>query len=147
MNGDFVPGTDGIVDGHHCPTCGQKVKLYPRHLYHVPARMLIAMYNTDPYGWIYIPKLYKAIEIGGGDTTKPRYWRMMQPQPGERNDGSTRTGMWRLTARGRRWVTGRSCVRYTALIYNDTLWDFAGPWWSIWQALGKGFDYNELMYG
>ena len=146
MSDGYVPTTH-IRQGEHCPTCHQKVLLSNRYLYDTPARLLIAMYRTDPHDWIYVPDLYRKFEIGGGDTVKPRHWKMIEPMPGERNDGSNRNGYWRLRARGRNWVRGKILVPRIALVYNNTCFGYKGGWWHITQALGEHFDYHALMNG
>ena len=141
----YVPTTQ-IHDGDNCPTCHQLVKLYPRTLGDRSARLMIAMYRTDPFEYMYVPALYRKIEVGGGDTVKCAHWKLIEQQPGERPDGSKRNGYWRLTKSGRQFVQGRLWVRQKALIYNNTCFGFKGKLWHITDALGHKFNYWELMH-
>ena len=142
----FVPGTP-VRNGERCPTCRQRVQLYRRTLYHVPARMLIVIYNIDPYEYVYIPPLCLTYKLPGGDATMGHHWRLLEAQPGERPDGSNRVGWWRLNEDGRGFVTNQIDVEKYAFVYNQECLALGGPAWSIRDALGTRFNYEELMAG
>lgn len=140
----IVPTTD-LEQDSHCPRCHQKVHLYHRNLYFAPARIMIMMYNIDRHDYVYVPPLYGEYKLPGGDSTMGHWWGLIEAQPGERNDGSNRVGWWRLTHKGRQFVTGRLFVRRVALVYNSQCHGYEGPWWHIINALGDDFNYRELM--
>jgi hypothetical protein len=143
----IVPTTQ-LPQDTFCPRCHQLVHLYDRSIYDVPARMLIQMYRKDPFGYMDVPKIYNSIvgqQRGGGDNVKPHLWGLIEKQPGVRDDGSSRTGMWRLTREGRLFVLGRLFIPKYAMVYNGECHYLTGPLWHIYQALGKNFNYRELM--
>jgi hypothetical protein len=69
--------------------------------------------------------------------------------PGERDDGSKRVGWWRVTERGEEWVMNRVSVPARARVYDSRLLnlDATEGYVTIIDALGKNFDYRELMDG
>lgn len=135
------------VEGVECPCCEQLVKEYTRALPAIAARVMIRMYREGREGrdWVNIPEM--ALRGGTGDGTKGQHWGLIEPQPGERDDGSRRTGWWRLTDLGRAFVTRAITVPKYAHIYNGETVSFSGPAFSIDQALGEKFNYTVLMEG
>jgi hypothetical protein len=107
--------------------------------------MLIVLYRLDPYGYVYVPLLCHTYKLPGGDATLAHHWGLISAQPGERDDGSDRVGWWRLTNNGRNFVLGRLFIRRYAMVYNSACHSHAGKWWSIYDALGNKFDYQDLM--
>jgi len=146
INGDYVPGTP-FRNGESCTLCRQRVQVYRRTLYHVPARMLIVLYNIDPFDYSYVPPLCLRYNLPGGDATMSHHWGLIEAQPGERADGSNRVGFWRLTRDGRDFVTDTVDVEKYAFVYNQECLSLGGPVWTIRNALGTRFNYEELMGG
>ena len=104
-------------------------------------------------GLVDVPALAAEMRTGskrptGGDEAKTRYWGLLEAMPdAKREDGSTRTGWWRLTGRGADFVRGDLLVPKHARIYDGRLLgldDTAGVI-GIRDALGSRFDYDELM--
>lgn len=135
--------------GARCPCCTQNVKVYRRSLPSATARTMIAMYHQDEgRDYVYLPTLLDTIKktaYQGGYATYGHYWGLMERQDGRRDDGSNRVGWWRLTDLGRSFVRGTATVPRYAHIYDSRLLSFSGPQFSIRQALGTRFDYDELM--
>lgn len=135
--------------GHICPTCTQFAKIYRRALPSASARVLIAMYRRAPSGdWVDIPALLdtlKGTAHQGGYGTFSHHWELIAPQPGQRDDGSTRVGRWRLTISGIAFVREELQVPKYAHVYNNRRLKLDGPRIGIRDALGKKFDYTELM--
>lgn len=130
--------------GEKCPCCTQLAKVYHRHITSSMARTLIAMWRAAGTDWCNVPNL---INRKGADEAKLRYWGLVEPQPGERGDGSTRTGWWRVTDKGRDYVHGKVLVPYTAHVYDSRCLGLHGDDKSIHDALGHRFNYRELMAG
>lgn len=143
-----------IDDGATCPLCAQHAKVYRRTITSPMALALIAIYRHAPIGtWVDVPALAATMRTGskrptGGDEAKTRYWGLLEPMPdAKREDGSTRTGWWRLTGPGADFVRGDLIVPKHARIYDGRLLaldDTAGMI-GIRDALGTRFDYDELM--
>lgn len=135
---------DHVDDGETCPCCTQFAKVYRRKLTAPVAQVLIAMYRTRG-GWIRVADL----GLTRGDEAKARYWDLIEaPADAEREDGSRRVGIWRLTVRGIAFVNDQIRVPKYVRIYNgrrigvddtETV--------SIADVLGSKFNYRELMEG
>lgn len=140
---------DNIEPGVDCPCCGQLVKLYPRPIHKTMARGLIMMYRAAPVGeWVYMPDVLRPLgRSRGGDEAKLAYWGLIEHDDGVREDGSKRTGWWRVTEKGRLFVRGAVSVPKFARVFNGRCLRFDGEQVHIWDALQSLFDYNELMHG
>ena len=82
----------------------------------------------------------------GGDVAKLEYWGLLEEERGVRPDGG-RAGYWRVTLRGEDWLHGKVEVPKYARVYDGRMLSLTGPSWSVFEALGKKFDYRELMSG
>ena len=133
-----------LDDGADCPCCGQRAQRYRRHISGKMAADLIRCYKAKGTDWFYVPEI---LDGHPGDFAKLAYWELIEARPGEREDGSNRTGWWRVTPRGREFVLNRETVPYTALIYDGEVEGHEGPAKTIRDCLGKRFRYDELMRG
>lgn len=115
------------------------------------ARVMIKMYlHGEGRDWLYLTPLMNELKNHhqiGGYGTLAHWWGLMEHQPGDRDDGSWRNGHWRLTDSGREFVVGNLSVPKYVRLYNGKRLGLVGPSWSIRDALGKKFNYNELMNG
>src|SRR5262245_57740057 len=69
--------------GTKCPCCGQTVNLYRNSISGTTASQLIAFYHAGD-DWNHVPTV-----IGyGGHFTQLRFWGLIEPMEGEREDGS-----------------------------------------------------------
>jgi hypothetical protein len=140
-----------VGKGSSCPCCGQFVKVYRRKLYTQMAMALVHIYQDHCIhgfaGFIHVPSLLngKGVVARGGDYTKLEHWGLIEPQQGGRNDGSYRTGMWRVTQLGRDFVEDKMRVPSHAWFYNNQLVGMDHEMISIREALGQEFDYGALM--
>jgi hypothetical protein len=132
-----------VDDGETCPCCGQFAKVYRRRIHATMARDLITFHKLSPDGeWVHVPT---ALVLRGGDFAKLAFWGLIEERGGERGDGSDRVGWWRTTRLGRSFVRGAVPVPKYARIYNGRCLGLAGEALYIREALGKRFDYAELM--
>lgn len=135
---------ENLEEGSDCPCCGQYVKSYRRNISGTIASLLIAAYQK--YGL----KSFRPIDEFGKnspDFVKLRYWDLLKEVDPEayRDDGSNRTGKWRLTLGALQFVRGSSTRPKYAVIYNNKFLRFEGEPVTIRDCLGKKFDYEELM--
>lgn len=141
--------------GVECPTCEGRVKVYWRHVNASMARDLIIAFRKARRDWFHQPTVLPTAR--GGDFTKMRYWDLIEPMPGERADGSTRTGWWRITDEGEEWLRGRTTIshKFARVLIGQVLGmettnsrgEPQGPW-GVQDALADGnFNYRELMEG
>lgn len=133
-----------LDEGAKCPCCDQHAQRYRRHINAGMARALILMSRSaGPNGLVDI----KTLDVRGGDYAKLRYWGLIASakDPGERL--GARSGLWRVTDHGHRFVQGTLGVMDTALVYADECLRLTGKPMTIRDALGTKFDYDKLMEG
>jgi hypothetical protein len=134
-----------LSDGVICPCCGQRAQEYKRQINSAMARSLIKLWRaTDGNGQFL--RISKVLDERGGDFCKLAYWDLIEEERILRPDGG-RAGWWRLTPKGRLFVLGELTVPRYAFVYNGHANATDGPEWGIRDALGKNFDYGELMSG
>ena len=100
------------------------------------------VYGTD---WGHLPSTATLSRLGG-EFARLRYWGLVEEATTPRPDGG-RAGWWRITDRGRQFILNRITAPTYCKVYNGHVQGFEGPWVSVKQALGKKFDYNDLMNG
>ena len=140
--------------GTECPCCGQFVKIYRRKLNSAMACALVYLYKREnreaDEGWIHVENYLKSQNIPAsirGDFPKLRYWGLIEQFEGQREDGSTRVGLYRITEKGELFVEGQLAVNKYILLYNQKLLGRDGDATTIQDALGDKFNYEELMKG
>lgn len=134
------------VKGTHCPCCGQNVKVYRRNLNRSMAWALIYMYRKYGQGWVHVPSTGHLARLGG-DWAKMAFWGVIEEKDEQKDDGNPHAGYWRLTALGSRFVLGQRLKKYVYIYNNQDLQQPSPETVSIREALGKKFDYAELMRG
>lgn len=133
-----------VDDGAECPCCEQYAKVYRRKLTSSIARVLISMWRNNRNGWVYLP----AIRSAGQDEVIARFWYLIERDDTVREDGSKRTGWWRLTDLGVGFIHNEVKLPKYARIYNNRLLNLdPTETVSIVDVLGAKFDYGELMAG
>jgi hypothetical protein len=128
--------------GVTCPCCGQFAKIYKRPITSSQAGALILMYRAYGREFGHAPSIVPSYEAAM--VALLRYWGLIEESLESREDGG-RAGWWRITPHGRDWIFGQTMVPRYAYIYNAELLDLSGPPTSIRTALGKKFDYEDLM--
>jgi len=132
--------------GYNCPCCGQFVKRYYRKLNSNMALTLIVLYRSGKRGFVHIENFMQ--EQGykrSGDFPYLVHWKFLEKKSGEREDGSTRNGYYKLTGLGIMFVEGKMFAREKIMIYNNKFEGFDGGEISIQTALTEKFNYLELM--
>lgn len=131
-----------VDEGATCPCCRQFAKVYKRKIHSAMARDLIKFWRAHrrEYG-----HSTRTLGATAPDFVKLVHWGMIEAQPGERDDGSNRTGWWRITAEGERFVLGLEQAPSHVKLYDGRKLGMAGKWVYIQDALGRRFRYDELM--
>jgi len=134
-----------VDEGERCPCCEQFAKVYRRKITSHTAMVLIAMWRKGGTDWVSLP----ALGMGHADEAKARYWGLIEAKPDEvRDDGSSRTGWWRLTDRGRRFVLNLTSIPKYVRIYDGRALSMDDSQQiNIADALGTKFNYFDLMGG
>tara|TARA_Y100000590_G_C15471202_1_gene920230 strand:+ start:32 stop:556 length:525 start_codon:yes stop_codon:yes gene_type:complete len=129
----------GRAEGIECPCCEQFCRIYRRKLNNEMARWLIWLVRQGS-GWVDVKKS----NVRGGDYGKLIHWQLVEQK---RNaDTAKRTsGLWRHTQAGADFAHGRSRVPSHVFIYNNAPVGFSDLTIDIREALGRGFDYADLM--
>ena len=141
---------DNWETGTDCPACGQYVKLYKRKINSAMAWVLIILYKrhfTDD-GWVHVENYLKTQNTPAslrGDFPKLRFWGLLEQMAGEREDGSPRVGMYRLTEKGRQFVEGKITVPEKLGFFNQQIYKVDSDQVNIKQTLNNKFNYDELM--
>ena len=133
-------------DGVHCPCCGQMAKVYARHIDSGMARSLILMWRAARFDWQHIPTTVGPTR--SRQEGKLAYWDLITEAGDITREDGGRAGWWRVTQKGETFVRGKLWVPYTAYVYSgkkDKVLRIEGKPWGIKDALGKKFDYEELM--
>ena len=134
--------------GYNCPCCGQYVRRYYRKLNCNMAVTMIALFRKKKFGFI---KVEEFMRVNGyqrsGDFPYLVHWGLLEKMTGKRDDGSSKNGFYKLTDKGRQFVTEQITVPQTLIWYNGRAEGFEGREIGIRDALGKKFDYQELMKG
>jgi hypothetical protein len=152
---DALTFTRDLLDGKEleCPCCGRFAKLYKRGITSTMARFLIWIDKESGAGrpWISPADKHKELAaanvlVSGGDHAKLRYWGLLEEMPLEGEDGAKKSsGYWRITERGREFVNDKLEVpQYAHLLFGKVV-DFSESTTHISKALGKHFNYRELM--
>jgi hypothetical protein len=141
---------DNYADGVDCPCCGQFVKLYKRKLNSSMAAILIAVFQHSGREYVHIPSLISSLphlhaSLGGGDFSKLAHWGLIAKKDDVRDDGSNRTGQWRVTKKGEQFIKNEIFVAKHVFLYNGIFRRYSDDGISIIDALGNKFNYRELM--
>lgn len=131
--------------GYKCSECGQFVKLYRRKMNSIMARALIIAYQRRP-AWVRLGEhMVRRWGTGSGDYAKLRHWGFIEQMPKDPEVTVTRTSTyWKITEDGVKFVEG-GLAHSHVLLYNDTCYGFDSGQITIVDALGKHFNYVELM--
>lgn len=134
--------------GVDCPCCGQLVKLYKRPMASTMARGLIELYKLDrkhPNQYFHIRQIGNVV-VGGGDFAKLVYWGLIVEQQKDESDDTKRTsGFWAITQKGRDFVNVKITVPSHVNVFDGKTFGFSEKHVTIQHALGKKFNYAELM--
>ena len=142
-----------LDDGAHCGVCLQYAKRYRRPLTSAMAYALVIvsraqMRSQDEF--VHVENLLKNTpgipSSLRGDFAKLVHWGLVAPAWGKRTDGSKRNGFYKVTPAGYDWVHGRIAIPSHVVIYNNRREGHEGEPIDIRGALGKQFDYNEIMH-
>lgn len=142
-------------DGVACPVCDQRVKVYARKINSAMAFVLVYMVRRfEEVGsaeWLHLPSFIKSLPLSktsagsGGDYSKLQLWGLIKRRPGTRADGSSRNGHYCVTDTGVAFVKQKTEIFEIAYVTNNTVLGWSENRTNIVKALGKKFNYDELM--
>lgn len=128
-----------------CPTCGRHAQIYRRKFHASMALQLIRLYRLGgETSYIHASQLIIHGVSGAGDFSKAKYWGLIVPRMN--TDAHTRcNGMWMLSADGVQFVLGALRIPDEVHVFDDKLFGVGTREITIKDALGKRFNYHELM--
>lgn len=133
----------------HCPCCDKHVKVYRRKFNSGMALMTIYLYRVfrdHPNGWLKVGRyLIKKHGYWPGDHGKLVWWGLMESKPEPVDGGAKTSGLYRMTPKGCDFALNKITVPSHAIEYMSNVESFDGDQINIAAALGKHFDYYELM--
>lgn len=136
-------------EGVECPCCHQFVKRQKRILYSSMAYVLILIYKEQKKigmdEWVNVHQLMRNQKINVPDYTKFKFWDFLEAKIERRDDDSSRNGMWRITRKGVAFIKGQILAPKYFWVYNDKVFGASDQQVNIKEALGKKFDYMEMM--
>lgn len=133
-------------EGCTCPLCGQYAKVYKRKINAGMAADLLRLYRLNVHGMYNDYHHYTKFcnKSGGGDFAKLVYWGLIESKPHTQDDKKS-SGYWAITQRGIDFAEGKITVIERKHIYNGEMCGESGGQVTIRDALGKNFNYSELM--
>lgn len=142
-----------VDKGVRCVCCGQFARVYVRQITSSMACGLILLYRATSYEkqYIHIEDLFKSLtQIPSsvrGDVPKLRFWNLIEPQEGEREDSNPKNGYYCITEAGKQFVLGQITVNSKIRVYNDRFLGYGkdSTMITIQEALKNKFNYSELM--
>ena len=136
---------DRLEEGANCPCCTQFVKQWKHSVNASIASTLIKLYNLGKEKeWVHVPT--EINPKNGGMFSIAQVWDLIEPKLND--DTSKRSsGLWRLTKKGEDFVLNKIKIQKYAHIYEGKAYKFDGGVFSIQDALGKKFNYEELLNG
>ncbi len=138
----------GWVKGIECPACTQFVKLYNYKLFATSAQALIIL-SKLPDGYHHISQYAEATKSRprAPHFAELRFWGLVEKLEPNTDPKVKSLGMWKITEKGRLFVTKQLEVKSRILVFNNTFCGFAKDSEDIGivEALGNRFNYAELM--
>ena len=133
--------------GEHfpCPTCTRHAQLYRRLFHASMAAQLIRLYSLGgAHEYVHASRLILKGVSGAGDFSKAKYWGLIHS--GINTDPHTKTsGQWMLSRDGVAFVLGNLRIPREVMIFDDKIYGVSEREITIREALGKRYNYNELM--
>ena len=133
-----------VEEGVQCPCCEQHAKVYKRKLNSGMARSLVwLVINTSPGEWIEISHAPNFIHKNR-EHSKLAHWGILEQQACD-DTKKKDSGIWRVTDFGRDFAHERATTFSHVYLYNNHVLGFTTERVTVVDALGKDFDFQELM--
>jgi hypothetical protein len=138
---------DRLDVGDRCPCCNRHTQVYRWSLYSTAVRALSGFYrlgSTEMY--VHTNRLKDLGHKGQGDTSRLRYWGLLEEEKSRREDGG-RAGFWRVTEKGCLYLRDEVKLPKYAWVYDGEVMRFEGALVGVREALGTKFSYEQMMAG
>ncbi len=138
-----------IDKGVVCPCCGQLAKVYKRKLNKKMAEWLVWLVGKYLHSTGHIPSNWidvKESRVRGGDYAKLALWGLAKRKPVEEGAKSRTSGLWKPTPIGIDFAIGRRRAPSHLFVFNNSVVGESETTISIKEAMGEGFDYQDVYY-
>jgi hypothetical protein len=126
-------------DGGFCPCCGKWGKIYKYKLsQHLALALRWIMVHGDEEGWVDVQKKGPRWMLRAKTYPLLVHWQMIE-------GAAKRSGIWRVTQKGREFATGQTSAAAAVWVYDNTIYEVSDSLTSYRGCFGKHFDFDELM--
>ncbi len=133
--------------GVSCPCCGRHIQIYKRHLPTDAARFTVLLVRT----WLRTPEEQREwvdirhFSFRGGDYAKAIHWGLAELKENTSDPEKKNCGLWRPTRLGITFAGGIARVPSHVFLYLNEVVGHSERRIDVVEALGKKFNYEELM--
>lgn len=146
------PGDDSLIrrirnswlkaiagDGAICPCCDRHGKVYRLRLHQTFALALRWIYlNGDENGWVNVQNKGPRVILKSKNYGMLAHWGLIE-------SFGKRSGVWRVTEKGKAFGAGLITVPASAFIYNDEVVGFSEEEITFRGCFKETFDFDEMM--
>ena len=128
-----------------CPVCDRTAAI--RNILFTKTLLGNLVFLSRFDGFIHLPSYGNRALLTSNSTGKLKYWGLAEPEPNKTDPKKFRSGSWRITDIGQKFLHGMYRIPERLFIYNDTVLSMepAAPTISIHSEMLKGFDFQEAM--
>ena len=132
--------------GVDCPCCGRRVQRYKRHINSAMAATLIwtcrEFFRTQD--WVPVARDGPRLAIKNREYARLRHWGLIEAKPNA--DPKKRdSGFWKPTSAAYTYIRREARLPKTKYVFKNTVLGESEETADVVEALGKNFDYAELM--
>jgi len=126
-------------DGGICPCCDRSGKVYQLRLHQTFALGLrwIDVHGEED-GWINVQNNAPRFMLKSKNYGMLAHWGILE-------SFSMRSGIWRVTPKGKDFLRGLINLPSSVFIYDDKVWAFSSEEVSFRGCFGTHFDFDEMM--
>lgn len=126
-------------DGAICPCCDRSGKVYRIRLNQTYALALRWIYlNGDEHGWVNVQNKAPRVILKGKNYGMMAHWGLLESY-------GNRSGIWRVTEKGKAFCSGMIKVPASVFIYDDKVWGFSDEEITFRGCFKETFDFDEMM--
>jgi len=136
-----------LDEGSICPCCDQYARRYRRKFNSTMARSLIWLvqeWRNSDLPWVDVAKTAPRWLVKSNQLPTVRWWGLVQ-RPISDDPTRKHLGLWQPTKKGALFASNLIKLPSHAVTYRGEVEDLVGDLVNIQDALGKHFDYSEIM--
>lgn len=142
---------NSLEQGIKCPCCHRFAKLYRRKLHSGMSSRLVRCYaltKATSAEWVHVSDIYRWIHfksVAPNDFPYLENWGLIIAKPTNPHEDQKSSGYWKITEKGKKFVSGQLRVARHVFIYDNIVDSFSDDTTDIYESLGSRFSYQELM--